>query len=137
MQWNVYLNFKGECERAFQFYEQHLGGKFEFKLAYGDSPMADSMPPEWRGKLIHAALRVGNIVLQGCDASPDHFQQPQGFFVSLSVGDPAEAERVFGALAENGKVTMPLQQTFWSPKFGMLVDQFGIPWMVNTDGAAA
>jgi PhnB protein len=137
MQVNTYLNFNGQCEAAFQFYEQHLGGEIQFKLTYGDSPMADNMPAEWRGKLIHAALKLGNQVIQGCDAPADHFKQPSGFFVSLSVKDATEAERVFGALAENGTVTMPLQQTFWSPKFGMLVDQFGIPWMVNTEVAPA
>ena len=70
------------------------------------------------------------------DAPPDHYRKPQGFSVSLNLSDPAEAERIFQALAENGTVQMPLQQTFWAARFGMLIDQFGIPWMINCDQAA-
>ena len=89
------------------------------------------MPAEWRSKILHARLVVGEEVLMGSDAPPDRYQEPKGFSVSLGFKDSADAERVFKALSENGTVQMPIQQTFWATRFGMLVDQFAIPWMVN------
>jgi PhnB protein len=76
---------------------------------------------------------VGDNVLMGSDAPPDRFEKPQGISVSIQTDDPTEAERIFAALADNGLVTMPLQQTFWAIRFGMLVDRFGIPWMINCE----
>jgi PhnB protein len=136
MQMNPYLVFNGQCEAAFKFYEKCLGGKIEGMMTHGESPMSQQVPAEWRSKIIHARMTLGGIPLMGSDAPPDHYQQPQGFSVSLTVKDPAEAERVFQDLAQNGKVQMPIQKTFWSIRFGMLVDQFGIPWMVNCEQAA-
>lgn len=136
MQLVTYLTFNGRCEAAFKFYEECLGGKIEFMMTHADSPMAEQVPPEWRKKIIHARLVVGDKALMGSDAPPDRYEEPKGFAVSLSVADPADAERKFNALAANGTVQMPLQQTFWSARFGMLVDQFGIPWMVGCDQAA-
>jgi PhnB protein len=126
-----YLNFNGQCAAAFKFYEQCLGGKILFMQTHGESPMADEVPPAWRDRIIHATLKVGDTLLMGSDAPPEHYQKPQGLYVSFSVADPADAERVFNALAENGTVQMAIQKTFWSVRFGMLVDRFGIPWMVN------
>jgi PhnB protein len=136
MELNPYLNFNGTCEAAFKFYEKCLGGKIEMMLSHGASPMADQVPPDWRNKIMHARMTVGGRVLMGSDAPPQHFEKPQGFSVSLGVADPAEAERLFKALAENGTVRMPIQQTFWAVRFGALVDQFGIPWMINCEQAA-
>lgn len=82
-------------------------------------------------------LTVGDDVLMGSDAPPDHYQKPQGFSVSLQIREPAQAERVFHALADEGAVRMPIQQTFWAARFGMLVDRYGIPWMINCEQAAA
>lgn len=137
MQLAPYLAFDGRCAEAFRFYEQHLGGRIEMMFSYGSSPMADQTPPEWRGKVMHARLVIGDAVLMASDAPPGRYAAPQGFHVSLAVDDPAEAERVFHALAESGSVQMPLQQTFWAARFGMAVDRFGIPWMVNCEGAAS
>jgi PhnB protein len=103
---------------------------------HGDSPMAQQVPSDWRNKIIHARLIVGDRVLMGSDVPPEHYEETKGFSVSLNVDDPAEAERIFNALAANGTVRMPLQQTFWAVRFGMLVDQFGVPWMVNCEQAA-
>jgi PhnB protein len=83
---------------------------------------------------MHARLIVGDTVLMGSDTRSDHYQAPKGFSVSIQIKEPAEAERVFHALAENGNVHMPIQPTFWAARFGMLADQFGIPWMVNCEG---
>jgi len=131
VQLNPHLTFKGQCEAAFRFYEQCLGGKIVMMMTYGDSPMAEGMPPEWRGKIIHATLAMGDCLLTGADAPPDRYHKPEGISVLLSVGAAAEAECIFSTLAENGTVQMPFQETFWALRFGMLVDQFGTPWMIN------
>ena len=136
MHLNPYLLFNGQCEAAFRFYAQCLGGKIEGLMTHGDSPMANRVPPEWHNKILHAAMTIGDRTLMGSDLPPGEYREPKGFSISLGVKDPAEAERVFHALAENGTVTMPLQKTFWSERFGMFVDRFGIPWMVNCEQAA-
>jgi PhnB protein len=136
MKLNPYLFFNGQCESAFKFYEQCLRGKIEMMMTHGDSPMAQQVPSEWRNKIVHARLIVGDNVLMGSDPPPEHYEQMKGFSVSLNVDDPAEAERIFNALIANGTVRMPLQKTFWAARFGMLVDQFGVPWMVNCEQAA-
>jgi PhnB protein len=133
MQVNTYLIFNGQCEAAFKFYERCFGGKIEAMMTHAGSPAEAQAPPEWRDKIMHARLIVDGQALMGSDAPPGHFEKPQGFSVSLGIKDPAEAERIFKTLAENGKVQMPLQKTFWAQSFGMLVDQFGIPWMVNCE----
>ena len=98
--------------------------------------MAQQVAPEWRSKFIHVRLAVGDGILMGSDAPPDQYQEPQGFSVSLGVRDPAEADHIFNALAEKGKVQMPIQKTFWAIRFGMVIDQFGIPWMINCEQTA-
>ena len=133
MQLNPYLTFNGECEAAFKFYERCLGGKIEFMLTHGNSPMAEQAPAAWRDKIMHARLVVGDKILMGSDAPPERYEGPKGFSVSLGIDTPAEAERIFGALAENGTVRMPLHETFWALRFGTLVDRFGIPGMVNCE----
>jgi PhnB protein len=100
-------------------------------LAHEGAPVEMPTPPEWKKKIMHARLSIDGEVLMASDAPPGHFHQPQGFSVSLSVDDPADAERKFKALSEGGKVNMPFGNTFFSRGFGMCVDAFGIPWMVN------
>ena len=131
MRLNPYLIFNGQCEAAFKFYEKCLGGKIEMMMTHGDSPLAEQTPPGWRKKILHATLTVGDHVLSGGDAPPGQYQKPQGFEVQLNVDAAAEAERIFDALADKGVVQMALQETFWALRFGMLVDQFGTPWMIN------
>ncbi len=131
MQLNVCLNFNGQCEAAFKFYERCLGGKIQMMMTHGESPMADRTAPEWRDKIMHAALAVADGVLMGSDAPLQHFEKPQGFYLHIRVDNPAEAERLFGALSESGAIRMPLQPTFWAARFGMLVDRFGTPWMIS------
>jgi PhnB protein len=136
MQLNPYLTFNGQCEAAFMFYERCLGGKIESMLTHAGTPAEQHVPPEWRNKILHARLSVGEQVLMGSDAPPDRYEQPKGFSVALQIKNQADAERIYHALAESGTVQMALQQTFWAVRFGMLVDKFGIPWMVNCEGAA-
>jgi PhnB protein len=131
MQLNTHLTFNGQCEAAFKFYEKCLGGKIGMMMTWGDSPMAKQIPADWHKKIIHATLSLGDSRLTGGDALPDSYQKPQGFGVMVNIDAAAEADRIFNALAEKGAVQMPMQETFWAMRFGMLVDQFGTPWMIN------
>jgi PhnB protein len=137
MQLNPYLLFNGQCEAAFNFYAQLLGGKIEGMLTHAGTPAEEYVPAEWRNKILHARMTVGDNVLMASDAPPDRYEQPKGFSVSIQLNDRSEAERIFNALAENGKMQMPFEKTFWAVGFGMCVDRFGIPWMVNCEGAAS
>lgn len=134
MQIVAYLTFNGQCEEAFKFYADCLGGKIEAMLPHAGTPAEGHVPAEWADKIMHARLSVDGALLMGSDAPPTGmggYQHPQGFSVALQIKDPAQADRVFQALAEKGAVLMPIQQTFWAIRFGMLTDRFGIPWMVN------
>lgn len=133
---NPYLLFNGDCEAAIKFYEKSLGGKVEAMFTHEGTPMEKMVPAEWRKKIIHARLALGDKVLMASDCPPDRYVKPQGFSVNLDCKTPAEAERVFSALAENGSVQMPLQETFWAARFGMVTDRFGTPWMINCESAA-
>ncbi len=133
MELNPYLYFNGNCEVAFRFYEQHLGGKIEAVHTYAGSPMENQLPPEWRDKVMHVRMKVGTTVLMGSDAPEGRYRTPQGFSVSLNLKDAAEADRLFEALSKNGTVSMPIQKTFWATRFAMFTDQFGIPWMINCE----
>lgn len=133
MQLNPYLLFDGQCAAAFKFYAQLLGGEIVMLQTHDGSPAAEHTPPGWGDKILHARLLVGDAVLLGSDAPPQYQEKPQGFSVSLQVDRVAEAERIFNGLAEGGAVRMPFQQTFWAARFGMCVDRFGIPWMVNCE----
>lgn len=136
MQLSTHLSFSGKCEEAFKFYQQCLGGNIQAMMTWGDSPMADQVPSDMRDKIIHATLIVGDSALLGSDAPVDRYEEPKGFTVTIQLDDVAEAERIFGALSDGGTATMPLQQTYWAARFGMLVDRFGIPWMINCGNPA-
>ncbi len=136
MSLNPYLTFNGNCEAAFKFYERVLGGKIEAMMPHAGTPAEGHVPPEWNSKIMHARLNIDGDLLMGSDAPPQHQEPMKGFSVSLQVKEPKEAERVFKALAEGGTVKMPLEETFWAARFGMLVDKFGTPWMVNCDKPA-
>lgn len=131
MQITTYLQFQGSCAEAFAFYAKLFDGKVTTAMTFGGSPMAEHMPPEWRDKIMHSELKLGSSMLMGTDAPPDRFQAGQGFSVAITLDDIGRAERIFAALAEGGKVRMPLQQTFWAARFGDVVDRFGTPWMIS------
>jgi PhnB protein len=133
MQVIPYLHFNGQCADAFKFYEKCLGGKILSMFTYTGTPVEEHVPAEWRDKLMHAKLSLGDAELMGCDPPPGRYEKPSGFSVTLQIKDPAEAERVFQALVEKGTVEMPFGETFWALRFGMLVDRFGIPWMINCE----
>jgi PhnB protein len=135
MQINAYLNFTGQCEEAFQFYEKLLGGKIEGMFRFAGTPAGGQVPPEWAQKIMHIRLKVDESEIMGADVPPGRGGEgaAKRFCMSIGLKDPAEAERIFNGLAEGGSVQMPIQKTFWALKFGMLVDRFGIPWMVNCE----
>ena len=134
MEINPYLMFNGSCEAAFNFYAKALGGKIVAMMTHEGSPMEGQVPAEWRKKIMHARIAIGDQVLMGSDSPPGHYEPMKGFSVTLNVDDPAEAERVFKALSDNAtSVAMPIQETFWAQRFGMLTDRFGTPWMINCE----
>jgi PhnB protein len=135
MQVTTYLSFSGDCEAAFKFYEQCLDGKLGGIFRYGGSPMAEQAPAGWQEKVMHGSLTIGEHTLMGADVAPGSYEKPKGFTLSLQIKSASQAEQIFHLLAEDGRVVMPLEKTFWAARFGMLVDRFGIPWQVNCEGS--
>jgi PhnB protein len=132
MPFHPYLFFGGNCREAFTRYQEIFGGELVL-LPMKDMPAEVEVPAEQGDLIMHAALTFEGHLLMASDVPADGFGPVQGMFVNYAVGGVAEAERVFEALAEGGEVTMPLAETFWSPRFGMCVDRFGTPWMVNAE----
>jgi PhnB protein len=129
----AYLSFNGDAAAAMAFYAECLGGKVT-SMTFGDSPVAADFPAEARGRIMHARLEARGHLLMASDAPPGMpWNGHHGFAVSIQTADLDEGKRLFDALAAGGKVTMPFGATFWSKGFGMLLDRFGVPWMVNTE----
>jgi len=136
MKFTAYLNFNGRCAEAFQFYADLFGGQITFMQTFGESPMAGHVGSDWQGAVMHATLKIGDDIINGADAPPDRYQTPAGFSLTFATSDLVRAQHVFDALADGGHVVLPLQETFWAPKFGMVTDRFGIPWMINGESPA-
>ena len=127
-----YLFFGGRCEEALNFYRTAIGAEVEMLIRYKESPEPPpGLPDCFEEKVMHASVRIGETTVMASDGMCEGEPNFDGFSLSITVPDEAEADRVFAALAEGGKVTMPLAKTFWSPKFGMLTDRFGLGWMVS------
>ena len=126
-----YLFFGGRCDEAIEFYRSVLGAEVEMLMRFKDSPEPTELPECFHDKVMHASLRIGSTSLMASDGRCDGMVTFEGFSLSITVPDETEAERVFGALSEGGIITMPLEKTFWAPKFGMLQDRFGVGWMVS------
>ena len=131
MQISPHLCFDGQCEKAFRYYQQILGGTLETMLTYGDSPMAAEFESQWHDRILHATLRLDDYELLGADLRPKDYRKPQGFCVTLTIDELPEAERVFQSLASGGEIHVPFRPVFWSAGFGVLVDQFEVPWEIN------
>lgn len=125
-----YLSFDGNCREAFNFYADLLGGEATF-LSFEDAPAEEEMPAEMKDGIMNATLRAGDVVLMASDAFGNRYERPRGIFISLQVESVADAERYFHAFADGGRVVMPFEETFWVERFGMVVDRFGTPWMLN------
>jgi PhnB protein len=128
-----HLGFDGRCEEAFTFYANVLRGEIVAMMRYGDGPadMCAHLPEGAKSRIMHARIIVAGRMLMGADAPPGMASSVQGFCVGLQVDSNAEAERIFAALSEGGSVQMPIGETFWAHRFGMMTDRFGTPWLVN------
>lgn len=135
MQVTPYLSFNGNCEAAFTFYEQCLGGTLGTIFRYAGTPMASGVPEDWSAKVMHTTLTVGDQELSGADAMPGSYEASKGFSLLLNMKNTDEAERIFNALSKDGQILMPLQETFWAARFGSVIDRFGIPWSINCEGS--
>ncbi len=129
MQLYTYLNYGGNCEQAFRFYEQHLGGTITMLMRHGDAPGA-SPPKGWERAVLHARMTLDGSELAGADIPPDRFQPMRSAYLTLSLDGPAETERVFALLSDGGDIFMPMQETFFASRFAMLRDRFGTSWML-------
>ena len=135
MEMTPYLSFKGDCEAAFRFYEQCLGAEPGAVFRYEGSPAANQVPPDWLAKVMHGSIKVGGQLLMGADVTPDQYEQPKGFSLSLQIKSVADAERIFRDLSTGGEVVMALEKTFWASAFGVVIDRFGIRWLINCEGS--
>lgn len=126
-----YLSFEGRCEEALEFYRHALGAEVTMMMRFEESPDPESCPAGNGDKIMHVSFRIGDSELMASDGRCSGTPSFQGVWLSIAAADPAEAERLFDALAEGGQVQMPLARTFWSPAFGMVADRFGVSWMVN------
>jgi len=134
VQLHTYLNYGGNCEEAFKFYEKHLGGKITMLMHHGEAPggqpPGQKLPPGWDKAVLHARMTLGETDLLGADVPPDRFQPMRSAYLTLTLGSDQEADRVFALLSEGGEVFMPMQGTFFASRFAMLRDRFGTSWML-------
>jgi PhnB protein len=130
VQLHPYLNYGGNCEEAFKFYETHLGGKITMLMHHGDQPSGQNAAPGWAGKVLHARMNIGETELLGADIPPDRFQPIRSAYLSLTLDSDQEADRIFGLLSDGGQIFMPMQETFFASRFSMLRDRFGTSWML-------
>jgi len=127
----TYLNYGGNCQQAFRFYEEHLGGKIHMMMTHGENPSPlGGVPPDWKEAILHARMTIGETELLGADVPPERFQPMRSAYLSLLVDSIDEAERIYGLLSDGGEIFMPMQETFFAFRFAMLRDKFGISWMI-------
>jgi PhnB protein len=130
MKLHTFLNFGGNCEEAFRFYEQHLGGKIMMLMRRSEQPNQPVTWPGWENSIQYAHMELGETQLMASDVQPDRFQPMRSVYLSLTVDTAAEAERIWALLSEGGQVYMPMEETFFATRFGQLRDKFGISWMI-------
>lgn len=130
MKLTPYLSFNGECEAAFGFYEKLFKGKILAMMTHEGSPAEAQTPPEWQKKILHACMTIGDQTLMASDIPSSQSKPMNGFNVAVQVDSPSEANRIFDALTEGGNVTVPITETFFAHRFGIVSDRFGTPWMI-------
>ena len=130
VQLTTYLNFGGNCEAAFTFYQAHLGGKITFLMRHGDAPAGSPPRPEWKDKVLHASMALGGTTLLGADVDPQRFQPMRSAYLTLTLDSSEETDRVYDLLTDGGEVFMPKAETFFAHRFAMLRDRFGTSWML-------
>ncbi|HYG98247.1 MAG TPA: VOC family protein [Terriglobales bacterium] len=137
MQVTPYLDFDGRCEQALNFYRETIGAQVDMLMRFKDMPGPHSaecaMPPNSENKVMHSSFRIGDTTVMATDGRCAGKSTFAGFSLSLTVANEAEADRLFARLGEGGKVEMPLSETFFSPRFGMVTDQFGVSWMIYVE----
>ena len=129
MKLHTFLNYGGNCEQAFRFYEQHLGGKIIMMMTRGQLPNPE-VSPETKNLIVHARISIGETELMGSDVPPERFQPMRSVYLSLTVGSIDEAERIYALLSDGGQIFMPMEETFFAFRFAMLRDKFGTSWMI-------
>lgn len=130
MRLNTFLNFGGNCEQAFGFYEQHLDGKIVMLMRRAEQPDQPVKWPGWEQSIQYAIMKIGETELMGSDVPPERFKPMRSAYLSLAVDSPDEAERIYSLLSEGGEIFMPMEETFFAFRFGMLRDKFGTSWMI-------
>ncbi|HXL08265.1 MAG TPA: VOC family protein [Gemmatimonadales bacterium] len=130
MKLDVYLNYGGNCEQAFRFYEQELGGKITMMMRHGEQPNAANVPADWKNAILHARIEFGKTVLMGADIPPDRFQPMRSAYLTLTLDSAEQAERLYALLADGGQIFMKMEETFFASRFAMLRDKFGTSWML-------
>lgn len=130
VQLHTYLNYGGNCEQAFRFYEQHLGGKITMMMRHGENPDPSGVSPDWKDAVLHARMNLGGTELLGADIPPDRFQPIRSAYLTLTTDSNEEAQRVYALLADGGQIFMPMKETFFASRFAMLRDRFGTSWMI-------
>jgi PhnB protein len=130
MKVDPYLNYGGNCEEAFRFYEKHLGGKVTFMMTHEQAPGPSNVPDNWKKKILYAHMLIGESDLMASDVPGDKFQPMRSAYLSLAVDSSEEAERIHGLLSQGGEIFMPMQETFFAHRFSMLRDKFGTSWMI-------
>src|SRR6187399_487465 len=128
MQLTTYVNFPGTCAEAFQYYEQHLGGKITFTMTHGQSPQPSPLGPEWKNAVLHASIELGGTTLLGADIP--NAEPMRSAYLTLSADSDADAERIFKVLSDGGRALMPMAETFFATRFGQVRDRFGVNWMI-------
>ncbi len=128
MKLHTYLNYPGTCAEAFRFYEKHLGGKMIMSMKHGEMPNPGNVSPDWKDKVLHARIDLGETALMGADIP--HAQPMRSAYLSLSVDTDAEADRIYAVLSEGGEIFMAMQETFFATRFAQFRDKFGTSWML-------
>jgi PhnB protein len=128
MKLNIYVNFRGTCAEAFRYYEQHLGAKTQMLMKHSESPVPSALPPDWKDAVLHGRIALADTELLAADIP--HAEPMRSAYITLRVSSDQEAERVFAALADGGRVLMKLEETFFASRFGQVQDRFGVNWMI-------
>ena len=128
MKLDIYLNYPGNCEQAFRFYQQHLGGKITMMMRHGEQPDQANVPPDWKNAILHARIRIGDTVLMGADIP--RAEPMRSAYLTLTLGSDDEADRLYALLSDGGQIFMKMEETFFASRFAMLRDKFGTSWML-------
>jgi len=128
---SLHLDFNGQCREAFEYYAEHLGGTIGTMLQFKDSPASSTVADEWQDKIVHANIRIDGIELAGADLLPEQYQKPRGFYILLGLNTEDRVKSIFEKLTVGGNIILSPQKTFWSQCYGIVVDQYGVPWKIN------